>query len=91
MNENAIRENYNSAINQGYSHMFVLKDVFSNEERYFFVREGNDVDAEVESFTCVDTLKLIGIFNYKTPLDKQIAELKSFEKAKEAYLLKLSK
>ena len=88
MNESVVRENFEAGMNQGYSHMFILRDVFSNEDKYFYVLDGYDVDEEVNNLTCVDTYRLVAIFNYSTLLDKQILEHKTIEQKKNCFSLK---
>lgn len=88
MNESVVRENFEAGMNQGYSHMFILRDVFSNEDKYFYVLEGYDVDEEVDHLTCVDTYRLVAIFNYKTPIDTQIHEYKAIQRQKDCMSLK---
>jgi len=88
MNESVVRENFEAGMNQSYSHMFILRDVFSNEDKYFYVLDGHDVDEEVENLTCVDTYRLVAIFNYRTPFDKQLRERKIIEQKNNCFSLK---
>ena len=63
-------------------------DIKTNLQLRFPIKKGYDVDEEVNNLTCVDTYRLVAIFNYSTPLDKQILEHKTIEQKKNCFSLK---